>query len=200
MQTTIIYFTGVYDTLDLFTQELKNAFESMGYASFTYDARLEEVSKQALIECIGDGAKKDQRFFCVTFNNLGYNLSLPAGMTGTGMLLKQDIFQSTAGSKRAGSAEEEPNLWETYNIPYINILMDHPFHYEKPLQNAPATSVVLCTDRNHVRYIRRYFKISGIRIFCHMPGWNLAAGISRLRSVELMFYMPGHCRSTQLRR
>lgn len=23
MQTTIIYFTGVYDTLDLFTQELK---------------------------------------------------------------------------------------------------------------------------------------------------------------------------------
>lgn len=144
--------------------------------------------------------KKDQRFFCVTFNNLGYNLSLPAGMTGTGMLLKQDIFQSTAGSKRAGSAEEEPNLWETYNIPYINILMDHPFHYEKPLQNAPATSVVLCTDRNHVRYIRRYFKISGIRIFCHMPGWNLAAGISRLRSVELMFYMPGHCRSTQLRR
>jgi hypothetical protein len=36
--------------------------------------------------------------------------------------------------------------------------MDHPFHYEKPLQNAPATSVVLCTDRNHVRYIRRYFK------------------------------------------
>ena len=75
----------------------------MGYASFTYDARLEEVSKQALIECIGDGAKKDQRFFCVTFNNLGYNLSLPAGMTGTGMLLKQDIFQSTAGSKRGGA-------------------------------------------------------------------------------------------------
>ena len=33
MQTTIIYITGVYDTLDLFTQELKNAFESMGYAS-----------------------------------------------------------------------------------------------------------------------------------------------------------------------
>ena len=25
MQTTIIYITGIYDTLDLFTQELKNA-------------------------------------------------------------------------------------------------------------------------------------------------------------------------------
>ena len=102
MQTTIIYFTGVYDTLDLFTQELKNAFESMGYASFTYDARLEEVSKQALIECIGDGAKKDQRFFCVTFNNLGYNLSLPAGLTGTGMLLKQDKYSRIKKSRFCG--------------------------------------------------------------------------------------------------
>lgn len=134
MQTTIIYFTGVYDTLDLFTQELKTAFESMGYASFTYDARMEDVSKQALIECIEDGTKRDQRFFCVTFNNLGYNLSVA----------HDDVKQQ--------------NLWETYNIPYINILMDHPFHYERPLQNAPATSIVLCTDRNHVRYIRRYFK------------------------------------------
>ena len=30
MQTTIIYITGIYDTLDLFTQKLKNAFETMG--------------------------------------------------------------------------------------------------------------------------------------------------------------------------
>ena len=146
--------------------------------------------------------KKRSEVFCVTFNNLGYNLSLPAGMTGTGMLLKQDIFQSTAGSKRAGSAEEEPNLWETYNIPYINILMDHPFHYEKPLQNAPATSVVLCTDRNHVRYIRRYFKnIRYTDFLATCRGGNLAAGISRSRSVESMFLLcGGDFRSTQLRR
>ena len=38
MKKTIIYFVGVYDTLDLFTQELKNAFEEMGYGSFVYDA------------------------------------------------------------------------------------------------------------------------------------------------------------------
>lgn len=71
----------------------------MGYASFTYDARLEEVSKQALIECIGDGAKKDQRFFCVTFNNLGYNLTVPVDMIEAGAFLKQDIFQGTGESK-----------------------------------------------------------------------------------------------------
>ena len=165
MQITIIYITGVYDTLDLFTQELKNAFESMGYASFTYDARLEEVSKQALIECIEDGTKRGQRFFCVTFNNLGYNLSV------------------------AHDDVKQPNLWETYEIPYINILMDHPFHYERPLQNAPATSVVLCTDRNHVRYIRRYFKNIRYTDFLPHAGVELGGRHKQLaeRGIDVLY-------------
>lgn len=154
MQKTIIYFRGIYDTLDLFTDELKEAFASMGYASFVYDAARQDESKEALLELLlsasagneqetsgqssrqpeerAEGVREDlsDRFVCVTFNNMGYNLDLP----------------------------DRQNLWEAYNIPYINILMDHPFHYEKPLLRAPKTSIVLCTDRNHVKYIRRYFK------------------------------------------
>lgn len=175
MKKTVIYFTGVYDTLDLFTEELKTAFESMGFSSFVYDARMQVQSKNALLAMLADAAgipagetvscmdtsgygragqfvgaigeaetalpgtrpvvpevqagDLSRQFACVTFNNLGYNLALPDGR----------------------------NLWEAYGIPYLNILMDHPFHYEKPLRLAPLTSVVLCTDRNHVRYIRRYF-------------------------------------------
>ena len=137
MKKTIIYFVGVYDTLDLFTQELKNAFEEMGYGSFVYDAVREAESKAALIGRLDDAARakkagesEQETFACVTFNNLGYNLSLSDG----------------------------GNLWEVYDIPYINILMDHPFHYEKPLRLAPKTAAVLCTDRRHVAYLRRYFK------------------------------------------
>lgn len=126
MKKTIIYFIGVYDTLDLFTDKLRETFETMGYASFVYDARMQQQSKDALLELLRQNAGA---FVCVTFNNLGYNLDLADGS----------------------------NLWETYRIPYLNILMDHPFHYEKPLRRAPGTSVVLCTDRNHVRYLRRYF-------------------------------------------
>lgn len=138
MKKTMIYFVGVYDTLDLFTEKLREAFEDMGYGSFVYDARLAQQSKEALIallesnQCaIKDGASNQkQGIVCVAFNNLGYNLDLADGR----------------------------NLWDAYEIPYINILMDHPFHYEKPLRNAPENSVVLCTDRNHVKYIRKYFK------------------------------------------
>lgn len=138
MKKTMIYFVGVYDTLDLFTEKLREAFENMGYGSFVYDVGLARQSKEALIallesdQCaIKDGvSNQKQRFACVAFNNLGYNLDLADGR----------------------------NLWDAYEIPYINILMDHPFHYEKPLRNAPENSVVLCTDHNHVKYIRRYFK------------------------------------------
>lgn len=65
----------------------------------------------------------------VTFNNMGYNLE-----------------------------QDGVNVWEKYDVPYINILMDHPFHFERPLKDAPATAIVLCTDRNHVKYIRRFYK------------------------------------------
>ena len=137
MKKTIIYFTGVYDTLDLFTDELRMAFEEMGYQSFVYDAMMQEVSKEALLallfgeqEIPAEKIDLSKRFSVVTFNNLGYNLALSDGT----------------------------NIWEKCNIPYLNILMDHPFHYEKPLRNAPDTSIVLGTDRNHVAYIRRFFR------------------------------------------
>lgn len=65
----------------------------------------------------------------ITFNNIGYNLSFTEGR----------------------------NVWEEKRIPYINILMDHPFHYAHPLKHAPKTSVVFCTDRNHVSFLRRFY-------------------------------------------
>ena len=84
----------------------------------------------------------------MTFNNLGYNLDMEVPAPA------RCVQGNDACIQKVGTR----NVWEYYGIPYLNILMDHPFHYEKPLRLAPETSVVLCTDRNHVKYIRRYFK------------------------------------------
>ena len=56
MKKTILYFTGVYDTLDLFTENLREAFEQMGYASFVYDARFRQQSERALRALLGEDA------------------------------------------------------------------------------------------------------------------------------------------------
>lgn len=158
MKKTIIYFVGVYDTLDLFTDKLREAFEGMGYESFVYDARMEAQSKMVLLSLLDENCGVQA---AVTFNNLGYNLDLADGR----------------------------NLWEAYEIPYINILMDHPFHYEKPLQRAPKTSIVLCTDRNHVKYIRRYFKHIRQTDFLPHAGVELGGRLKPLseRGIDVLY-------------
>lgn len=149
---TIIYFKGVYDTLDLFTDHLIEAFESMGYGTFVYHTANEEVCKKMLLRLLGES----QEFAAVTFNNLGYNLS----------------FEQPEAAEDEEGKPEEHNIWDYFHIPYIDILMDHPFHYEKPLRNMPKTAVILCTDRNHVKYVRRFSKISVRQISFHMQVWN----------------------------
>lgn len=125
LSKTMIFFQGVYDTLDLFTDSLIEAFSQMGMETFVYHASHQEKSKEELLKLLersGDAA-------VVTFNNLGYNLDLADGR----------------------------NIWDVYNVPYVDILMDHPFHYGRPLSHMPETAVILCTDKNHVAYIRRFF-------------------------------------------
>lgn len=123
---TIILFKGIYDTLDLFSNQLGEVFAGWGYDIFVYDAREEEKSKMQLLTVLKE---QDGTAAVITFNNMGYNLE-----------------------------QDGVNVWETFGVPYMNILMDHPFHFERPLQHAPSTAIVLCTDRNHVKYIRRFYK------------------------------------------
>lgn len=84
----------------------------------------------------------------ITFNNIGYNLSFFEGK----------------------------NIWEEQEIPYINILMDHPFHYAYPLMHAPKTSVVFCTDRNHMAFLRRFYP--HLKRVDFMPHAGMEADIS----------------------
>jgi len=70
----------------------------------------------------------EEIFAAVVFNNLAYRIEL----------------------------EEGVNYWEKEKIPYVNILMDHPFHYKKHLECIPDTAIVICTDKNHVTFLHTY--------------------------------------------
>ena len=73
MTHTIIYFKGIYDTLDLLTDHLIEAFTAMGYDGFVYDATRQEESKQNLISLL-EKEGSVRLFTVVTFNNLGYKV------------------------------------------------------------------------------------------------------------------------------
>ncbi len=131
----LIFFIGVYDTLDLFTFELKREFENLGYETMVFDVRDMAQGLKRLAEFALKPVKA-----VITFNNLGFNMELQAGK----------------------------NIWDQLGIPCINILMDHPFCYKNALDQAPRNAVVLCTDRNHMRYLQRFYpKIQTVGFLPH---------------------------------
>lgn len=119
----IIFIQGIYDTLDLFSEELNKAFMELGYPTFTFRTANEREDRRMLMELLKEPA------VLITFNNQGYNLELEKGK----------------------------NAWETYEVPYVNILMDHPFHYARQLEKMPSTAVILTIDRRHVAYLHRFY-------------------------------------------
>lgn len=131
----LIFIKGIYDTMDLFTDELMQAFETKGYLTIALNAERMEDSLGQLSGLLGvsclkrEEADLAQEAACITFNNMGYNLCEDRGF----------------------------NLWEQYNIPYYDIQMDHPFHYVDKLKRLPRTTRLYCIDRNHVAYVRRFF-------------------------------------------
>lgn len=124
MEGKLIFFTGVYDTLDIFSEALIRTFRKIGYDIL-----------EITINDLADGISKLAQFVhtpvkaAVVFNNLAFNLQLNNGK----------------------------NMWEELGIPCINILMDHPFCYRDALEQAPSNAVVLCIDKKHMEYLRRFF-------------------------------------------
>ena len=149
MKQTIIFFKGIYDTLDLFSDYIQEAFSELGFGTFVYHTENEAQSKDELLTML---QKEKGDYAVVAFNNLGYNLDMRLPEQNR---MAQEVAEEDAVLM---GREEYVNVWEYYQIPYIDILMDHPFHFERPLREMPSTAILLCVDRNHVKYIRRYYK------------------------------------------
>ncbi len=59
------------------------------------------------------------------------------------------------------------SLWDIWNVPCFNLLMDHPMYYYDTLDISPAHGVVVCADRNHVDYVKRF--CPAVRRYLFLP-------------------------------
>ncbi len=142
-----IFFRGLIDTLDLYTNEFVKIFIEKGAECLVLNAG-----------CIEDEMLRLKAFLLqpvtavVSFNNIGLQIELDA----------------------------DRNIWDTFQVPFWNILMDHPFHYKEALDLAPEQMVLLCMDRNHVEYVKRFFPhIKKVQFFPH-------AGIQVIRRADML--------------
>lgn len=65
----------------------------------------------------------------VVFNNVGFQMFLTSGKS----------------------------VWDLWDIPCYNIIVDHPMYYADTLDHAPEHGIVVCADRNHRDYISRFY-------------------------------------------
>lgn len=81
------------------------------------------------------------------------------------------------------------NLWETLDIPCYDFLVDHPMYYADSLDAAPLETTVLCADRTHADYIRRFYPRVAQAVFFPTGGCPSATSNAawESRNIDILF-------------
>ena len=124
----IIMFQGGVETLSYFSREIGRYFTQKGYSIFFFD-----------LEQAKESARKVKKFIkfgetcLLTFNFLGLSQ-------------EEGCYEDGLGY-----------LWEQYQIPCFNIVVDHPLYYKERYEQLPSNYYQISIDRNHMQYMKEYY-------------------------------------------
>lgn len=89
-------------------------------------------------------------------------------------------------------SENGQNYWKERNIPVYDLIVDHPYNYADALECPPADINVIVIDRNHEKFIRKYYP--EIRNIYFMPdGGNEAEGRMQYKDRPIDILYVGDC-------
>ena len=77
------------------------------------------------------------------------------------------VFNNACFQMRLQSGE---SLWDLWKIPCYNVLVDHPMYYFDTLDHAPAYGIVVCADKYHAEYIKRFYPTVRNAVFLPTAG------------------------------
>ncbi|MDE7436566.1 MAG: glycosyltransferase [Lachnospiraceae bacterium] len=124
----LVFFERGVETLTYFSHELADAFRAWGYQIFFYDIEAKQQGFKHLCKFLKPGETA-----AVTFNFIGFS--------------GESFLQEPDGR----------SVWESRDIPVYVILVDHPLYYYKQLEENYPNVTVLCIDRQHVSYMKRFY-------------------------------------------
>ena len=143
----IILFKNTVESQEFFSFELAKAFRKMGHEIFFYDCNDQYLSFKKLTDFIEPG------------NTVGFAFNF------NGMI--NDDFLCDG---------KDPVFWDRTDIPYINMIVDHPFYYHDEFIHVPQNYTNICIDNNHKRYFDRFFPNAGRSIYLPLAGTELEHG------------------------
>lgn len=125
-----IFFKGKIETLAFFSAQLAYVLSKRGFETYTHGFYDEPA---ALLSHIRGGES-----VLITFNCIG--------VSGEPEYMKDGV-----------------SLWNLHMVTVINILVDHPMYYHEQLESlssyasASELTHIVCIDRNHMRYIEKFY-------------------------------------------
>lgn len=127
--TKLILFKNNIETLGYFSEQMANTFRRLGYEVYMFDY---DYFQQGIIDLI---------WFCET----GKTAMITFNFIGIG---KDEDF----------IIEDRELFWNQREVLCLNILVDHPFYYDKDFEKLPKNYKMFCIDKDHVDYVRRFYK------------------------------------------
>lgn len=141
----VMFFVGDIETQGYFSLQLAEEMGKLGHPVFIFD-----LSKPW---------ESSQKFFHTFFergNTVLVNFNFH-GMSG------EDYFLD----------ENDRSMWEALEIPSYNIVVDHPMYYHHFLEKVPPRYHHISIDRNHKRYMKRFFPEIASDYFLPLAGTQL---------------------------
>ena len=121
-------FKGGVETQGFFSLRLEKRLRELGHDTLMYDYEKEAASSMELLRFYRPG-----QTVMLTFNFHG--------------ICNEDILRDESGLY----------IWEALGIPCINIVVDHPFYYDRFMEQLPKYYIQISIDRNHEDFLRRFY-------------------------------------------
>lgn len=143
----IMLFEGDIETQGYFSIQLAEAFQKMGHQTFIFDLSRPWNSTERFFKFFEKG------------NTVLVNFNFH-GMSG------EEIFLD----------ENDRMMWDALQIPVYNIVVDHPMYYHHFLEKVPKDYHHISIDRNHEKYMQRFFPEIKNGPFLPLAGTQLYPG------------------------
>lgn len=141
----ILFFIGDIETQGYFSEQIAEAMKQIGHEVFIFDLSKPWASTQKFFH----GFFEQGNTVLINFNF--------HGMSG------EDYFLDENGR----------SMWEALEIPSYNIVVDHPMYYHHFLEKVPTGYHHISIDRNHQRYMERFFPNLENSLFLPLAGTQL---------------------------
>ncbi len=140
----IILFRNTTESLEYFSNQLAEYFISKGHQIFFYDCANQLHSFNKLQEFIEPG-----KTIGFAFNFWG---------------ISEDMYLCSG---------PEPFFWDDSGIPFVNMIVDHPYYYHTMYRHLPKKYTQICIDKNHISYMQRFFPEIDSEHFIELGGTPL---------------------------